>query len=224
MATAVEPDMKLPEPDSRVWIPCVDRENYEGALQLFGDHPTIRLTYDGENLEIMSPSLEHGEWAKWLDRIITDVAAGLRLPCRSLGSTTWRNETDKRGLEADACFYLANFPRVRGKKTLDLSVDPPPDLAVEVEVSRSASDRLEIYARLGVPEVWRFDGEDLSVWQLQPNGSYAASSTSSALPFLPLEEVLRWLKRAETLEDLSEWIVQFQGWVRDELVPRVQAL
>lgn len=221
MATVVEPLMKTPEPDSRVWIPGVDWATYEAALQPLGEHPSIRLAYDGESLEIMSPSPEHEAWAKQLDPIITDVAAGLRLPCRALGSTTWRNEAEERGLEADAYFCRANFPRVRGKKTLDLNVDPPPDLAVGVEVSRSASDRLAIYARLGVPEVWRFDGERSSVWCLQPDGAYAQAATSLNLPQLGLDEVVQWMNQAVATQDLTEWLEAFETWVRDELAPRV---
>jgi len=223
MATAVEQQVELPEPDSRILISRVDWDKYEGTLALWGDHPFLRFTYDRGRLEIMSPSPEHEESAKRLDLIITLVASGLRVPCRSLGTTTWRKEAVKRGLEADASFYLANFPRVRGKKTLDLSVDPPPDLAVEVEVSRSALDRMDVYAALGVPEVWRFDGESLSVWQLQADGTYSAVTTSPSFPYLPLEDVVRWAHLAESMEDQSEWIAEFQTWVHDELLPRVQA-
>ncbi|MDR3635829.1 MAG: Uma2 family endonuclease [Isosphaeraceae bacterium] len=223
MATAEQVMAETLEPESRVLIPCVDWSTYENTLTLWGDHPSIRLTYDCGTLEIMSPSPEHDEWAQRVGLLITLVAAGTRIPCRSLGTTTWRKEAKKRGLEADASFYLENFRRVRGKKKLDLSVDPPPDLAVEVEISRSAMSRMDIYASLSVPEVWRFDGERLSVWQLQPNGSYTEVTTSPSFPRLGLEEVIHWLNLAASMEDLSEWVVQFQTWVRDELVPRVQA-
>ena len=137
MATVVEPETAAPEPDSRIFIPGVDWETYEATLALWGDRPFLRFTYDCGSLEIMSPSPEHDEWAKAFDFFVVHVATGLGMPCRPLGTATWRKQAAKRGLEADACFYIASCARVRGKKKFDLSVDPPPDLAIEVELSRS---------------------------------------------------------------------------------------
>ncbi|MBV8076797.1 MAG: Uma2 family endonuclease, partial [Planctomycetaceae bacterium] len=118
----------------------------------------------------------------------------------------------------DECYYLTNAERVVGRR-IDLSVDPPPDLAIEVEISRSALDRIGIYAALGVPEVWRFDGEALRVEQLQADGTYREVAASPGLPFLSSEEVVQWLRLAETMGQ-TPWLRQFREWVRDELAPR----
>jgi Uma2 family endonuclease len=196
-------------------------EGYETLMRLVGDGP-VRLTYDRGDLELMSPSLDHEDYKNLLGRIIEAVTEELRIPCRGAGSTTWRKRARERGLEADECYYLANFARVRGKRGhLDLSIDPPPDLAVEVEISRSALDRMGVYAALGVPEVWRFDGEALAVHRLQPDGTYAVAPASPSLPMLAPGEVVRWLREAEALEDHSEWGRRFRDWVRDELAPRL---
>ena len=116
----------------------------------------------------MTTSQEHEEFGYLLGRVVDILTEELDLPCKCVGRMTWRREVLDRGLEADDCFYLANAPLVRGKK-LDLSVDPPPDLAIEVEISRSALDRMGIYAALRVPEIWRYDGETLRVERLQPH-------------------------------------------------------
>ena len=137
-----------------------------------------------------------------------------------MASTTWKNKAEK-AKEADACYYIANFERIRGK-TINLEVDPPPDLAVEVEVSRSAINSLNIYAAIGVPEIWRFDGEDLHIHIRQEDGSYLESDRSLALPFVPPEEVVFWLKKAVEINSNMAWMRQVQDWARVELAPRLE--
>ena len=101
----------------------------------------------------------------------------------------------------------------------DFDVDPPPDLAIEVEITNSILNKLEIYARLGVPELWRFDGEILSVWLLQADGSYAESARSAAFPFLPMDEVSRFLLDPDMSDEETRWGRSFRAWVREVLLP-----
>ncbi|MBV8318017.1 MAG: Uma2 family endonuclease [Planctomycetaceae bacterium] len=222
MVTTVDSGTRTSAPDQRFLLRDVGWEGYETMLKLVGDR-RIRITYDRGDLELMSPSLEHEKFRDLLGVFIRHIAFGLRIPCRGAGSTTWRRRAKDRGLEADTCFYLASFPHVRGKESIDLNVDPPPDLAIEVEISRSALDRMGIYAALGVPEVWRFDGEALRIEQLQADGTYAAATSSRSFPLLTPEEVVRWVRLAEAIEDETEWLGQLQAWIRDELAPRVGA-
>lgn len=216
--TAAESRPKTRTPESRFVLYDVGWQGYETLLGLIGDR-AIRLTYDRGSVEFMSPSQDHELYRLILGRIIDTLTEELFLPCIGAGSTTWRREDVDRGLEPDQCFYLANAGRVRGKR-IDLSVDPPPDLAIEIEISRSALDRMGIYAALGIPEVWRFDGESLRVERLQDDRTYAASEASLSFPFLPLGEIVRFLKLSESM-DHGEWGRLFRGWVRDELAPRV---
>jgi len=167
----------------------------------------------------MVPSHDHERYRSLLGRLIETLTLELDLPCDAAGSTTWRKQLEDRGLEPDECYYLANAERVSGRK-VDLEVDPPPDLAIEVEISRGAFDRLRIYAALGVPEVWRFDGEALRVEQLQADGTYREVAVSPSLPFLPPEEVVRWLRLADTMGQ-TPWLRQFREWVRLTLAPRL---
>jgi Uma2 family endonuclease len=219
MSTAVEPRKRALTPESRFVIYGLDWKGYDILLDLLGDQPGIHLAHDRGSVELMKGSQDHEQFGSLLGRVIDILTEELYLPCICVGQMTWRREILDRGLEADDCFYLANASRVLGKK-IDLSVDPPPDLAIEVEISRSALDRMGIYAALRVPEIWRYDGETLRVELLQPDGTYAASETSLAFPFLPLADVVRFLQQAESM-DHGEWRRQFRGWVRDDLVPRV---
>jgi Uma2 family endonuclease len=208
-------------PEQRVLLRGIGWEGYETILKLVGDQPAVRLTYDRGDLELMAPSIDHEESKGLFGRMVETVTEELRIPCRAAGSTTWRKMAKERGLEADECYYIAAFSQVRGKhKAIDLTVDPPPDLAIEIEISHSALDRMGIYAALRVPEVWRFDGETLLINQLQDDGTYAEVDTSPSLPYLHPAEIVYWFEQAEVIEDHSEWGRRFREWVRAELVPR----
>jgi Uma2 family endonuclease len=217
MATITEPKTRTLEPVQRFVLRDVGWDGYEAMLKIVGDRRSVRLTYDRGDLELMSPSSVHDCFKSRLARLIETLTLELNLPCEALGSTTWRRHPRDRGLEADECYYLANSPRVIGKKTIDLDVDPPPDLAIEIEISRSALDRMGIYAALGVPEVWRFDGETLRIEQLQADRTYAEVEASPSLPFFPPAEIVRWLALAENLGQ-TDWLRQFREWVRATLV------
>ena len=181
----------------------------------------VRMAYDDGDLELMSPSQRHEQIGQRFEVFMIAVAQALGFEFEALAHTTWENEAAEKAKEADACYYIANFERIRGR-TVNLEVDPPPDLAVEVEVSRSAIKALRIYAALGVPEVWRFDGEDLTIHLRQPDGSYVESERSLALPFLRPEEVVFWLKRSFELNRNMAWMREVQDWARQELVPRIE--
>jgi Uma2 family endonuclease len=220
MTTAVEttkPGTLMPE--QRVVLRGVGWEGYETILALVGDQ-AVRLTYDRGDLELMSPSSDHEYFKTLLARLLETLVLDLKLPCEGAGSTTWRKKLKECGLEPDECYYLANSAQGAGRKAINLNVDPPPDLAIEIEISRSALDRMGIYARLRVPEVWRFDGERLRVEQLQPDGTYAEASASAFLPFLPLDEVVRWIHLAEG-QGQTPWLLAFREWVQNELIPRL---
>src|SRR5437763_1813121 len=192
MATVLESPRKA-QADTRFVIHGVDWETYDAISHALGDHRT-RLTFDGENLELMSPSPIH-EWsANLLGRMLEALALELDLPIRGGGSTTFKRSSIERGLEPDECFWIQSESAVRGKMELDFLLDHPPDLAFGVDISRSSLDRLEIYASLGIPEVWTFDGESLRIRLLQPGGKYVETDASLCLPLLPVDEVVPYLQ------------------------------
>jgi len=159
----------------------------------------LRMTYDGGALEIMSPSRKHGKISTFVASLITEWAVRHELEVEFGGDTTFRREDLRRGLEPDHCFWIANQAAVRGKDEIDLAVDPPPDLVLEIEISRSAISKLPIYQALRVPEVWRWHQEQLNVLTLAANEEYSPQTNSAALPHFPLqiaEEFIRQRKHA----------------------------
>ena len=222
ITAAPSPRARSLEPEQRVVLRGIDWDGFESILGIMGAQPGVRITYDRGDLELMGTSLDHEAFKTLLGRLVETITQELRIPCKGLGSMTWRKQNADRGLESDECYYIASFPRIRGKKTIDLNVDPAPDLAIEVEISYSILDRMGIYAALAVPEIWRFDGRTLRIEQLQADGTYTQADASLSFPFLRPAEVVEWLHRAETLEDDSEWGYQLSQWVRAELAPRLE--
>ncbi|MBI4603765.1 MAG: Uma2 family endonuclease [Planctomycetes bacterium] len=109
-------------------------------------------------------------------------------------------------------YYVQSEALVRGKDEIDLAVDPPPDLAIEIDITSSSVNQLEIYAGLGVPEVWSHDGEKIVVHRLEATGEYSVSDWSATFPSLPLAALNRFLEQRATLSDTQllrlvlEWI------------------
>ena len=221
MATAVETSKRTLEGEQRFVLRDIGWEGYESLLAMVGDGH-VRLTFDGKDVELMSPSQDHESLAVLIGRIITTVAEELDIPCLDLRTTTWRKRVKEKGLEADNCFYFHPLPDVRRRRQIDLTVDRPPGLAVEVEISRSALDRMSVYAMLGVPEVWRYDGETLGIDRLQPDGSYLRVEVSPNLAVITPEEVVYWIVRGDEIGNHSAFGRQLRAWVREELLPRQQ--
>jgi len=196
--------------ETRIVIPNIAWEVFESLAA--SDCAGTRFAYDKGVLEVMSPSIEH-EWLhRNLGRMVETVTEELNIPVLSAGSTTLKLQLARRGLEPDECYYLAHEAQMRGKRELDLSVDPPPDLAIEVDISRSSLDKLDIYANVGVPEVWLHKGDALEVHHLQ-GGGYVRHDASLAFPFLDMEEIERFLGRWEQQGETA-WIRSFREWVR----------
>jgi len=201
--------------EERMLLRDVNWEAYEALLKSWADRP-VRLTYDNGSLEIMSPLHSHEQYGALLGRLIEAFTEERRLPIHTGGSTTFKRAARQRGLEPDECYWIQNEPHMRGRKEFNSESDPPPDLAVEVDITRSSLDRMSIYASLGVPEVWRCDGATLTIHLLQADEAYAPSAQSSALPDLPPDEVLRFLRRSDE-EDETSLIRSFRSWVRKQV-------
>jgi Uma2 family endonuclease len=172
-----------------------------------------RITYDRGVLEIMPNAAPHERWKKLIAGLLEMYCVEAGVPFAGLGQWTCRREDLDRGLDPDECYYLQHEPLIRGRTDLDLSTDPPPDLAVEIEVSRSVVDRLAIYAALGVPEVWRYNGTALTVLLLGADNEYTPGQASRALPALPLAELVRRLA-GWGATDQATWLRDWQAWVR----------
>ena len=209
-ATAISPELQAEE---RFVLRGVDWNAYDAIRRALEDHPT-RLSFDGRDLELMSPSPIHESYSSMFGCLLRALALELGIEVRGGRSTTFRRQDVPRGLEPDDCYWIQNEPAIRGKVDIDLSVDPPPDLAIEVEISRSALDRLEIYSKLRVPEIWRFDGESLRILRLQPEGAYLETDTSGCLPFLEVAKIVPFLELDPEVGETSR-TRQFVEWLRE---------
>lgn len=220
MATVAEPPKAMEPETARFLFHNVSWDDYEALLRIV-DNRRIRVTYDRGDVEMMALTQDHERFKTLLGRMIEMMTVELGIPCEGLGSTTWRKQAKERGLEADECYFIANAERAQGRD-VDLNVDPPPDLAIEVEITTSLLDRLGAYAALGVPEIWRHDGKTLTVECLQPDGTYSPSTTSPSFPFVAIEDVDRWLHLAPSMGS-TPWSQAFLRWVRETLAPRYEA-
>lgn len=220
MATTVEPIQAAPAPEvQRIVLPGVSWNEYEQILEALGERPGLRSTYDRGALELMSTSQIHEIWKSLLGQMIELLCWELDISKRSGGSFTYRREDVKRGLEPDECYWVQHEPATRGKVELDFAVDPPPDLAVEIEYTRSSLDRHGIYAALGVPELWTFDGKTLRVLLLQEDGTYQEQKQSAAFPFLPITGLPQFLKLDDERDEQAR-LKAFIEWVREQVPDR----
>jgi Uma2 family endonuclease len=192
---------------------------YSRLLRAFAERPGIRLTYDRGTLEIMSPLLEHEDDARFLGRLVGALTEELGLPIRSGGSTTLRRQLHERGIEADESFWIANSPRMKGRRRLNLRTDPPPDLAIEVEVTHSALNRLAVYAALGIPEVWRLPKGRLLFHILGADGQYTTASHSRSFPLVTPAHLVRFLRQARQAGDENPILAEFRHWIRHQRGP-----
>jgi Uma2 family endonuclease len=189
---------------------------FERILTETGDRH-LRVTYDEGNLEFMTLSFEHENLGKWIARLIFFAALELQIPLSSGGSTTLKHGLRRKGLEPDECFWIQHEEAMRGKKRWRNRADPPPDLAVEIDITSSSLDRLGIYASLRVPEVWRYDGNTFKVLVLGANGKYRRQTKSRAFPTLPLESVSRFIARLGSKDEIH-LIQDYIDWLREEVI------
>jgi Uma2 family endonuclease len=164
---------------------------------------------------MMSPSSLHERFSRLIDRLIFAWTEERNIDIATCGTMTVRREDLQKGFEPDNCYYIRHESLVREKAELDFSVDPPPDLAVEVDVSRSSARKLALYAAFGVPEVWRYDGQRLEVYTLGPEQRYSAGAASVCLPGFPLDEAARILERLN-VETERVLVGSFREFVRRE--------
>ena len=201
----------IQSPD-RVVLQNISWQSYQSLIRDFAQEPAIRLTYDHGTLEIRMPLDPHETFKKLIGRLIEAATEELDLEIRSLGSRTCDREDLASGLEPDQCYYIQNEPQVRGIEQIDLTQLPPPDLAVEIDITSSSLNRFAIYKALGVPEIRRYDGCRLEIHVLQDD-EYVNQSNSRALTLLTAADILRFLTSHQTLGE-NALVKQFRQWIR----------
>jgi Uma2 family endonuclease len=205
--------------EQRFILQSVPWRTYERLLRAFADRPGVRLTYDRGTLELMTLSHEHESQSYLLARLVDALTEELNLPVKGGRSTTFRRRKKRRGLEPDNCWWIASEPLVRGKTEIDLRRDPPPDLALEVDVTHSSLNRMAIYAALRVPEVWRLEAQSLVCYLLGSGGRYTVSNVSQAFPGLVVADLAQFLRLQSGGQIDDNTIVrQFRAWVRQQFL------
>ncbi|GAA6616084.1 Uma2 family endonuclease [Scytonema sp. NUACC26] len=204
----------IQSPD-RVLLKNISWQTYQSLVKDFEQQPAIRLTYDRGLLEIRMPLDPHETYKKLLGRLVEALTEELGIEIRSLGSRTCEREDLGKGLEPDQCYYIQNEPTIWDKEQIDLTKDPPPDLAIEVDITSSSINRLDIYLNLGVPEVWRYDGQSIIIDFLE-NNQYQLRERSIAFPLLTTQDIERFLALKKTTKE-NALIRLFREWVRENM-------
>ena len=196
-------------------VPDVSWEDYQQLVAEANNQNGVRLTFAQGSLEIMSPLPIHEKYKEFLLRLMDRLSTLMGFDLESLGSTTFNQEWLDNGVEPDTCFYIQNAPKIIGKNRIDLAVDPPPDIAVEIDISHRSTTKLKIYEELRVPEIWLYDERKLQILWLSETG-YIDSPTSQSFPFLTSEALTQFLERSKT-EGQGAVLRAFREWVKTEI-------
>ena len=201
-------------PGHKVFLEDITWQEFETILEELGEHRASRVAYDNGILEIMTPLPEHETNKLFISNFIEIILEELDIDFYPLGSTTFKNRDMLKGIEPDNCFYIQNEAAVRGKEKLDLSIDPPPDLALEIDITSRTHP--SIYEALGVSELWRLEKGKLQINVLRDR-KYTESAFSLIFPNLPLIEVIPQYLRQVKDDGRNKTMRAFRTWVREKI-------
>lgn len=205
-------------PGQRVQLENISWTDFEAILAELGEHRGTRIAYSEGILEIMAPLPEHETRKVFIGDFVKILLDETGVEWISLGSTTFKQQLMAVGIEPDDCFYIQNCARMVGRDRLELAIDPPPDLAIEIDLT--SRTQISAYAALKVPEVWCYDSGKLKISVLQ-NGNYVDTKVSPTFPNFPLFEVIpQFIKRGQA-EVMSSVRRAFQQWVREQLTSQI---
>ena len=202
---------QLPE-DAIVIFNGATWEEYEELLDQVGEAGGLRISYNDGTLKVMSLSVEHETCVRFIERLIGAITIRLRINIISTGSATIRKQRKKKGNEPDASFYVQTASAIGNRLDIDFAVDPPPDLVVEVDIHHDSTDNDSIYAALGVPEIWRYDGWTASILRLQ-GANYVEAETSLALQMITPAILTEYLTRLREEGEFAA-IIAFDEWLQ----------
>ncbi|MES1021621.1 Uma2 family endonuclease [Gloeocapsa sp. BRSZ] len=201
-------------PGQRIVLRNVSWQQFENIVEELGEHRGSRVAYSQGTLEIMSPLPEHEVTKGLVGDLVKILLEELEIDCESFGSTTFKRQDRERGVEPDESFYIANYAQMIGRSSIDLTVDPPPDLVIEIDIT--SKTQLEAYKALKVPELWRFENRQLRIDVLQ-NDQYIESFISPTFPELPIMTLItefveqaRLMGRSRALKAFRQWIQQWR--------------
>src|SRR5919202_362884 len=206
-------------PGHQLLLKNVNWQQFQDILKNLGESRSARLSYSQGTLEIITPLPEHEDDKVIIGDFVKAILEEMDIEFRSLGSTTFENEVMRQAVEPDDCFYIQNEAQIRGKKRLNLEVDPPPGLAIEIDIT--SRTKFNNYQELGVNELWRYDGKKIEINILQ-SGQYVQSETSFAFPNLPIADVLHDFVEQSKIRGRNATMKAFRAWVREQLARHKQ--
>ncbi len=201
-------------PGQQLLLNDLDWQQFEAILSELGESRASRLSYSNGVLEIMVPLPEHEKDKEIISYMIQVLLETLNINFESLGSTTFKNERMNQAVEPDACFYIQNYQAMIGKNRLDLDIDPPPDLVIEIDIT--SRTRFDNYKLLGVRELWRYTQTGLEINVLQ-EGEYIESLSSPNFPNIPIIELINQAIEQSQKLGRSEAIRNFKNWLKENI-------
>ena len=210
MVTTLARTPKILLNEQRITLHNITWQGYQDILQALPQTRAARLTFDHGTLEITMPLESHEQGCELLGLFIRILVVESGLKLKAMGSTTLDREDLNRGAEPDKAYYIQNHAKVAGRK-VDLKTDPPPDLVVEVDITHTDIDKNTLYATMGVPEFWRFNGKLWQILQLQ-GSSYSEVDRSPTFPWVEKDILYHFLGQAQM--DEAEAELKFRQWVR----------
>ncbi|MBW4606082.1 MAG: Uma2 family endonuclease [Hassallia sp. WJT32-NPBG1] len=202
------------KPGQQTLLKDISWQQLENILEEMGEKRAARISYSHGWLEIMVPLPEHEKDKEIFGEFVRILLDKLQIDFEPLGSTTLKNERMRQAVEPDACFYIENQAAVIGKNRLDLTIDPPPDLAIEIDIT--SRTRFDNYQLLGVPELWRYTQQGLEISLLQ-QGKYIKSEYSPNFPDIPIIELVnKYVQQCLTI-GRSQAIRNFRTWIDNNL-------
>lgn len=202
-------------PENIVILNNISWQTFTSFLEDLGNQRNQRLSYYLGTLEIMTPSGEHENNNRFIESLIFIIADELNLNLKKFGSLTLKSNQYQQAVEPDSCYYLTHEPLVRNKQNIDLTIDPPPDLVLEIDKSSRSLNKLPIYANLKVPEIWRYNGQKLTIYILAKDGnSYQELNQSSLFPWLDIILIPELIKQS-LIEGETATYKQFRQWLNN---------
>ena len=211
MNATVTPEFVRTSTDSVVQLDRVRWETY-GDLRDSPENDHVRMTFDRGVLVLMSPSKRHERIASLIGQLIVEWALVKRVPFQSCDTVTFQRKDLSRALEPDKCYYIQHEKIVRDRDELDLNVDPPPDLVIEVDVASSSARKLELYAAFGVPEVWHWQHDRLQVLILR-DSQYEPANDSDALSGFPNRQAVDLIVDRRNRDDMT-LLLEFRNLIQ----------
>jgi Uma2 family endonuclease len=195
--TIIDAIEHLPQ-GARLVIHEVTWDDYERLLEHPNNRPSLRVSYDRGRLEILSTSPEHEDYADFIRDLVLIFCETYDLTLETRGRATWKKPRLARGVEADGSYFIVSADRIIGKRQFDLEVDPPPDVVVEIDLTNDSIRKFPIYAALGIPEIWRYDGKTTMVFYELTGNDYHEIHESRILPGLKPQMLAAALEQSES--------------------------